>query len=113
MIAYAMFESLGKSNRLGYRTTVSQSTEANPATALRVVVYSRTDCCLCDEALAEVERARRSLAFGVAVVDVDSDPDLAARYGHEVPVVEVDGRKAFKFRLTADQLLRRLRRSGS
>jgi hypothetical protein len=49
----------------------------------------------------------------VAVVDVDSDPDLAARYGHEVPVVEVDGRKAFKFRLTADQLLRRLRRPGS
>ena len=92
---------------------MSQSTDANPAMAPRVVVYSRTDCCLCDEALAEVERARRSIDFGVAVVDVDSDPDLAARYGHEVPVVEVDGRKAFKFRLTADQLLRRLRRPGS
>jgi hypothetical protein len=121
MIAYAMFESLGKSNRLGYRTTVSQSTEANPATrsatsratAARVVVYSRADCCLCDEALAEIELARRSLEFGLAVIDVDSDPELAERYGHEVPVVEVDGRKAFKFRLTARELLRRLRRSGS
>jgi hypothetical protein len=44
-------------------------------------------------------------------VDVDRDPDLAARFGHEVPVVEVDGRKAFKFRLTAEQLLRRLGRA--
>ena len=77
------------------------------------MVYSRADCCLCDEALAEIESARQRLDFGVAVVDVDSDPDLAARYGHEVPVVEVDGRKAFKFRLTAGELLRRLRRSGS
>jgi hypothetical protein len=120
MIAYAMFESLGKSNRLGYRTTVSQSTEpdvfghaATGPGAARVVVYSRADCCLCDEALAEIESARRSLDFGVAVVDVDSDPELALRYGHEVPVIEVDGRKAFKFRVTARELLRRLRRSGS
>jgi hypothetical protein len=113
MIAYAMSQSLGKSNRLGYRTTVSQSTEANPTTAPRVIVYSRTDCCLCDEALAEIETARRSLDFGVAVVDVDTDPALVERYGHEVPVVEVDGRKAFKFRLTSGELLRRLRRAGS
>lgn len=99
---------------------MSQSTEANavgpaakdPATA-RVVIYSRTDCCLCDEALAEIEVARRSVDFDVAVIDVDTDPQLAQRYGHEVPVVEVDGRKAFKFRLTSRELVRRLRRSGS
>ena len=104
-------ESLGKSNRLGYRTTVSESTEAEAAPGPSVVVYSRADCCLCDEALAEIERARLASAFRLRVVDVDTDPELAARYGHEVPVVEVDGRKAFKFRLSAEQLLRRLRRA--
>lgn len=76
----------------------------------RVVVYSRHDCCLCDEALAEVERARLEAAFEVRVVDVDSDPDLAARYGEEVPVIEVDGRKAFKYRVSRRELLRRLAR---
>jgi glutaredoxin len=113
MIAYVMVESLGKSNRLGYRTTVSESTEPNGGSGSRVVVYSRADCCLCEEALAEVERARHQRSFALEVVDVDRDPDLAARFGHEVPVVEVDGRKAFKFRLTAEQLLRRLRRAGT
>jgi len=76
----------------------------------RVVVMSRADCCLCDEALAEIEAARREEAFDLEVVDVDGDPELAARYGEEVPVVLVDGRKAFKYRVTRQQLLRRLRR---
>jgi hypothetical protein len=73
-----------------------------------VVVYSRRDCCLCDEALEQIEAARGSAVFALEVVDVDTDPALAERYGHEVPVVEIDGRKAFKYRLTTRQLLRRL-----
>lgn len=75
-----------------------------------MVVYSRQDCCLCDEALEQIEAARTSAAFALEVVDVDRDPELAERYGHEVPVVEIDGRKAFKYRLTTRQLLRRLER---
>lgn len=74
----------------------------------RIVVYSRRDCCLCDEALEQIEAARPSAAFSLEVVDVDTDPALAERYGEEVPVVEIDGRKAFKYRLTTRQLLRRL-----
>ena len=76
-----------------------------------MVVYSRHDCCLCDEALAEIDKARAELEFDVRVVDVDGDPALVARYGHEVPVVEVDGRKAFKFRVTSRELVRLLTRS--
>ena len=77
-----------------------------------VVVYSRAECGLCEELLAEVERARRREPFELRVVDVDSDPTLAARYGAEVPVVVIEGRKAFKFRLRAADLVRRLRRRG-
>jgi hypothetical protein len=107
MIAYAIWKSLGKCNPLGYRRDVLESTEVREP---RVVVYSRHDCCLCDEALAEVEKARLDVPFEVRVVDVDSDPELAARYGEEVPVIEVDGRKAFKYRVTRRELLRRLAR---
>ena len=73
----------------------------------RVIFYSRHDCCLCDEALAEVHRARQRVPFELEVVDVDEDADLAARYGEEVPVIEIDGRKAFKYRVTRDELLGR------
>jgi hypothetical protein len=76
-----------------------------------VVVYTREGCCLCDEALVEVEKTRERVRFALEVVDVDSDPELVARYGEEVPVVEIDGRKAFKFRLSSQALFRRLERS--
>lgn len=76
----------------------------------RVVLLGRADCCLCDEALGAIEAARAEAPFDLEVVDVDGDPALAERFGEEVPVVLVDGRKAFKYRVTKAQLLRRLRR---
>lgn len=86
----------------------STDTSDGRATPL-VVLYSRRDCCLCDEALEQIEAARGAASFELRVVDVDGDPALAERYGHEVPVVEIDGRKAFKYRLTTRELLRRLK----
>lgn len=74
------------------------------------MIFSRHDCCLCDEALSEVEGARSDYPFELEVVDVDEDPELAARYGEEVPVIEIDGRKAFKYRVTRKELLGKLGR---
>ena len=88
---------------------MSESTDTLP----EVVLYGRHDCCLCDEARDQIERARLSRSFALRVVDVDDDPELVARYGEEVPVVEVDGRKAFKYRVSAQELLRRLDRARS
>lgn len=45
----------------------------------------------------------------VEEVDVDSDPDLRERLGAEVPVLFIDGRKAFKYRIAARELKKKLR----
>ena len=58
---------------------------------------------------AVIDRIAPSFSTPVEVVDVDSDPDLQARYGEQVPVLLIDGRKAFKYRVTAAELERRLR----
>ena len=42
-------------------------------------------------------------------LDVDSDPELVERYGDQVPVLLVNGRKAFKYRVGAGELRARLR----
>ena len=78
----------------------------------RVVLYGRQDCCLCDEALEELQQARRTASFELEKIDVDTDPSLAAKYGHEVPVVEIDGRKAFKFHVSRRKFLQLLRRNS-
>ena len=74
----------------------------------RVTLYTRADCHLCDDAKAVLEDVRRERPFELITVDVDTDPALVAAYGLEVPVVLVDGRKAFKYRVDAPGLRARL-----
>jgi glutaredoxin len=52
-----------------------------------VTLYTRKGCHLCDDA----EALLRRLGYEPAVIDVDSDPALQARYGDEVPVLAVEG----------------------
>lgn len=71
-----------------------------------VVVYSRKGCHLCDvvkDTLAQVQGD-----FQWREVDIDADPELRERFNDEVPVVFIDGRKAFKYRMDPRQFLRAL-----
>lgn len=76
-----------------------------------VTVYSREDCHLCAEAIETIEAVADGLdrPVGIDVIDVDTDTELAERYGDRVPYVLVEGRPAFKYRVDADDLRRRLR----
>ena len=77
---------------------------------IRVTLYGRDGCHLCDEMRAVVERMARDLSFAVEEVDVDSDPSLVQAYGHDVPVLCINGRKAFKYRVDDRALRARLAR---
>jgi glutaredoxin len=70
--------------------------------AIEVVLYSRQNCCLCDDAKALLNSA--GLPF--EVVDIDADPELRARYNECVPVVAINGKERFRGRIDP-RLLRR------
>lgn len=77
-------------------------------TLTTVELYTREGCHLCDDALEALERVRQLAPFELQIIDVDSDPLLAARYGLEVPVVLIEGKKVAKFRIDEALILRRL-----
>ncbi|CAB4697350.1 MAG: glutaredoxin family protein [Actinobacteria bacterium] len=70
----------------------------------RVTLYSRTGCHLCDDARVVVEQVCAELGEEYAEVDIDLDPELVERFGHEVPVTFVDGRQHDFWRVDADRL---------
>lgn len=78
-----------------------------PGGRLRLVLYGRRDCHLCDVA----KQALRPLLeqYGVALVerDVDAEPEWRRQYGDQVPVGVIDGTRVFKYRVDP----RRLRRA--
>jgi glutaredoxin len=77
---------------------------------VRVILYTRQGCHLCETAWERLEQARRRYSFELTAVDVDSDPELVAQYGEVVPVVAVNGRVYFRGGVNA-VLLERLLRS--
>lgn len=71
---------------------------------MRVELYTRPGCHLCDDAHAVIESVRVGIPLELVIFDVTRDPVLEARYGHDVPVVLVGGRAAFRHRLDAAEL---------
>ena len=65
-----------------------------PSTPLRdLVVMVRQGCHLCEQFMLELSLELGPAFEQVRIVDVDTDPELALRYGLRVPVLEVDGRR--------------------
>ena len=80
---------------------------AVPPPALRLL--SRSGCHLCEEMKGVVEPIVRTLGGTLEVVDVDSDPALAAKWGIGIPVLlDAEGRVVAKARDSAAKIARRL-----
>jgi hypothetical protein len=75
-----------------------------------VVMYTRQGCHLCEEAWLKLVAAQQRFDFILRKVDVDTDPELTAAYGLEVPVVTLDGQVRFRGQVN-DVLLNRLLRA--
>ena len=73
-----------------------------------VVLYTRAGCHLCDEAKEQIRQAKAQAPFAFREVDIDLDPELRERYNEEVPVVFINGKKAFKYRVDPRQFLKRV-----
>jgi len=74
----------------------------------RIDLLSRHACHLCEEAEQVMRPVLEDLGLGMRRIDVDQDPELARLYGNDVPVVLINGRKAFKHRVDPERLRRRL-----
>jgi glutaredoxin len=74
----------------------------------KVVLYTKAGCHLCENAKAVILSVRRSVAFELQEVDIARDEELFDLYKHDIPVVTIDGRQAFKHRVDAAALKEKL-----
>jgi len=73
-----------------------------------VTLFTRAGCHLCDDAKRVIDAARVRAEFDYEERDIDAEPELLRLYNEEVPVIAIDGRKAFKYRLDMNELIKRL-----
>jgi glutaredoxin len=77
----------------------------------KLTLYLRRDCCLCDEMKTVIRQVGAATSFDLEEIDIDTSRELQSLYGDQVPVLFIDGRKAFKYRVTAKQLGKRIGRN--
>jgi glutaredoxin len=80
---------------------------------IALTIYSRPGCHLCDEMKDVVKRVAQSIPLQLEEVDISSSRDLEEKYGLEIPVLLVDGKKAAKYRLREEELRRILARRAT
>jgi glutaredoxin len=74
----------------------------------RVTLYHAEGCHLCERARKVIDGARADLAFELEEIDISGDPDLEARYREWLPVVEIDGERAFVYYVDPGAFRRKL-----
>jgi len=75
----------------------------------RVVLYTKADCHLCDEAKAILGRLRDEYSLSVEEVDITRDPHLFERYRNVIPVVAIEGRPELEAPISEFRLRQMLR----
>ena len=60
---------------------------------MRVTLYGKPGCHLCDDARAIIEQVCAELGVGWTEIDISTDPKLFEEYGEQIPVTFVDGRQ--------------------
>jgi glutaredoxin len=74
-------------------------------------VFHGQGCSLCDRAREQVGRLQRELGFAYEEVDITGDFELEARYREWLPVVEIDGKRAFVYYVDEAALARKMSQS--
>jgi hypothetical protein len=71
------------------------------ADRVRLTVYSRNYCHLCEEMITGLRLLQAGFRFELEIVDVDQDPELDRCYGEQVPVLVHAGDEICRHRLDA------------
>jgi glutaredoxin len=71
---------------------------------MRVVLYSRAGCHLCEVAREALVAERATTPFDLVEVDIAGDDELERAYGIRIPVVEIDGEERFEYEVDTAEL---------
>ena len=75
---------------------------------VKVVLYLAKGCHLCERARGIVAQVRQEIPFDLEEVEIDGDPGLEASHREWLPVVEINGERAFVYHVDPDAFRRKV-----
>ncbi len=75
---------------------------------ITIEVMTKKDCALCDDAKEIIEQVIAELPAELKMTDIESDPELFERYKEKIPVVLINGKESFLYKVHPVTLRKKL-----
>ncbi len=73
-------------------------------TMVKVTLYSKKDCHLCEVAKETLLKLQQEFPFSLEEVDIEKDRAIFEKYKYLIPVIEIDGKEVFTYRVDENEL---------
>ena len=80
------------------------------ANQIKVDIYSKSNCHLCEVAKDTILKVKRELDFVVREIDIQTDAELFEKYKEEIPVIYINNKKSFKYKVDEKEFRKKLER---
>lgn len=75
---------------------------------IKIDIYSKPDCSLCDEAKAAIEKVKNQFPVTISEVDISKDPLLFEKYKEKIPAIFINNKLAFVYKINGITLKKKL-----
>ncbi|MBL7959813.1 glutaredoxin family protein [bacterium] len=85
---------------------------SNYSNKIVIEIFSKPECHLCDEAKDALKKAKKYFNLEIIEINIEENQEYFEKYRYDIPVIRINGRKAFKHKLDAAQLKMRLEKEN-
>lgn len=75
---------------------------------ITIEIMTKSGCCLCDDAREIIEQVIAEIPVEIKMTDIESDPELLERYKEKIPVVLINGKESFVYKVHPITLRKKL-----
>ncbi len=75
---------------------------------ITIEIMTKSGCCLCDDAREIIEQVIVEIPAEIKMTDIASDPELLERYKEKIPVVLINGKESFVYKVHPITLRKKL-----
>ena len=74
-----------------------------------ITIYSKKGCHLCEIAMQKLLKIQNEFPFSLTEIDIENDEKLFEKYKYLIPVIEIDGKEVFTYKIDENKLKELLR----
>ncbi len=79
---------------------------------VNLTIYSKKDCHLCDIAKEMILKLQQEFPCSLTEIDIEKDRRAYEKYKYLIPVIEIDGKEVFTYRVNESELRKLLKLSS-